>query len=250
VSWDELNRSISNCRTEEDIRVAFEAYVRVILPDIPAARYERGVRTAEYRGRIDALHSMLAIEYEAPRAMRTQGGFRHAQQQLSDYLEGLALERGAGFAAIQEQEETLSGFVGISFDGETVGFLQRRQGRWDIESRSFDADALEKMLLWVRSTSRRSLTPENLISDFGPDSDRGLRSVQALVELTCAGGQPKMEAIFAEWREIFGVIYGTARLDAPRGFEVLVTRYGLEDGLAFDRILFAIHTYYALIMKL
>lgn len=250
MTWDDLNRAIANCRSEEDIRIAFEAYVRSTLPDIPAARYERSVRTAEYRGRIDALHSMLAIEYEPPQAMRTQSGFRHAQQQLTDYLEGLAQERVSGRVLRHEREELLSGFVGISFDGYTVGFLQRHQGHWDVDRCSFDPDALERMLLWVRSTSRRSLTPENLIADFGPQSKRGLQAVQVIVDLASADEHPKKNAIFAEWREIFGIIYGTARLDTPQGFEELVTRYGLADGLAFDRVPFALHTYYALIMKL
>jgi len=51
-------------------------------------RYERARAEAKtvFRGRPDAVHGQLIIEYESPGSFSSKGNVEHAYQQLTDYL--------------------------------------------------------------------------------------------------------------------------------------------------------------------
>lgn len=256
-----LRRAALKAESEEDLRIGFERLLRQELPDLPDGRYEQSVSTSTFRGRADAIHRALVIEYEKPRSLRSKRSRDHAVKQAVDYIEALAeQEQGKNRRKALEQdlfssgaEEIISGFVGVVTDGVNLIFVQRRGRRWDEDEREVDADSVEKLILWLRSMNRRSLSPENLIEDFGPQTELAAEAVGVLARLVASGKYAKARVVFDEWERIFGIVYGTEQLSRshrePEAAE-LAGAYNLEIGVDFPVILFAVHTYYALLMKL
>ena len=51
--------------------------------------------------------------------------------------------------------------------------------------------------------SRKDLSPENLIADFGPESQLAAEVVGVLAKLVDSGKHPKANVIYEEWRPHF-----------------------------------------------
>lgn len=239
-----------------------ELALREAIPDLPIPKYEQAIKTSTFTGRADAVHHGLVIEYEKPKALRRKKMAEHALQQVWDYLTGLSLPlahakpgRATDQTAnlTQEQEERLAAHVGIATDGETFLFTQRKGKQWHVDKRTFDEDTVEKLLLWLRAMIRKDLSPQNLITDFGPDTALATSVVRVFAKLVNSGQHPKASVMHEEWRRIFGIVYGTEQLErsgkAPETAP-LFSAYHVDIGAKFPVILFAVHTYYALLMKM
>jgi hypothetical protein len=261
-----LAKNVASCSSEEDLRIAVEIILREAIPDLPTPKYEKAVRTSAFRGRADAVHHGVVIEYEKPRSMRSARVREHAVKQACDYLTGFALVDSAGKAAetpasyaagkavySQDEEERLAANVGLAIDGETIVFIQRRNKSWHEDTQKLDEDAVEKLLLWLRAMVRKDLSPENLISDFGPETKLAADAVGIFAKLVASGEHPKANVIYDEWRRMFGIVYGTEQLErhgkSPEA-QSLQSAYQIEIGVKFPVLLFAVHTYYALLMKM
>jgi len=262
-----LSKAIAHSSSEEDLRVSMELIFREVLPDLPAPKYEKAVKTSTFKGRSDAVHQGLVIEYEKPRSMRNKAKREEAIKQVCDYITGFTLGEeakhqeptdqmsllGEAVSYSREEEERLAANVGLATDGEQFVFVQRKGRRWHTETRKLDDDTVEKVLLWLRAMSRKDLSPENLITDFGPNSELAAAIVGILAKLVDSGRYPKANVIHEEWRRIFGIVYGTEQLQRtsrdPEA-KALTAAYQLEVGVDFPVLLFALHTYYALLMKM
>lgn len=251
-----LKRAIAECSSEEDLRVAMEHELRKALPWLPTPKYEKSVKSSTFRGRADAVHQGLVIEYEKPRSMRKEPHREEAVKQVHDYLTALSIGKEdpqGSLALSQEEEETLAAHVGLATDGERFVFVQRRGKDWHRDERKLDADTVEKLVLWLRAMSRKDLSPEHLIEDFGPTSDLAREVVSVLAKLVASGEHPKANVIFEEWRRIFGIVYGTEQLQRTKKdpeAKAIGDAYHLKVGVDFPVLLFSLHTYYALLMKM
>lgn len=252
----EFRRIAQRSRSEEDLRIGIEAAIRRRLPDLPEPRYEQSARTATYLGRSDAVHTHLVIEYEPPRSLRGTKQAAHAVRQLEDYLTAMALpgrdSQDAGF--LPAEEEILSAHVGVATDGHTIVFVQRRRRGWHSEKQSVSLESLERFERWLHSTAKRDLSAVNLIEDFGPATPLAARLVQAFAAIVQAKSHPKAAVVFDEWQRIFGIVYGEEQLRRTGRTEEYgdlaeAYRVALRD-VPFAVLLFSIHTYYALLMKM
>ena len=210
---------------------------RTLVPDLPQPSYERSVATAEYRGSMDALHGALVIEYEHPRSLRSTAKRDHAVKQVCDYATGIAFQQlrrsppAGPFAP--DEEEKLAACPGIATDGDAVVFVQRVRGAWQTDEQHLDEDAVEKLSLWLRALSRKRLSPDNLIRDFGPRSEAACKVVSEMVK-AIGRPSPKTEVVFAEWRRLFDIVYGEdsfGQMTAEAQHE-LRANYEIESGVA------------------
>lgn len=261
-----LAKEVKDCTSEEDLRISMEIILREVLPDLPTPKYETGVQTSEFKGRADAVHHGLVIEYEKPGSMSKAAHRDHAVQQACDYLTGFALgEQGKlqkhgdqpvssePIVYSQEQEERLAANVGLATDGHTFVFIRRQGKKWVPDDRQLNDDTVEKLLIWLRATVRKDLSPENLIADFGPETEIAADVVGVFSELVQSGKHAKANVIFEEWKLIFGIVYGTEQLQRGKATDetkALKSAYQIKAGEEFPVILFAVHTYYALLMKM
>ncbi len=127
-STHELMRDVRN---EEELRIEFEKILAPILGSIGVEskpRYERlGAEVkAVYRGRPDAVHGQVIIEYESPHAFRSNRAVEHAYEQLINYMTAEAKGHKTNPIGL------LNRLVGVGFDGSSIFFVQylrRRNGK-------------------------------------------------------------------------------------------------------------------------
>ncbi len=248
--------------TEEDLRVGFEKRIEPLLRSIGVEcqpKYERmgvGARTV-YRGRPDAVHGQVIIEYERPDAFSAERAVLHAEDQLVNYMSAEAEGQKTQPAA------ALRRLVGVGFDGRSMFFLHYlrrgnanrgaidRAGFMRRGPHPFDAESARTFLTYLRALTRLPLTAEHLAERFGPKSKIAPMSVSALADGLQNWGGGKAPVFFNEWKRLFGIVYGEQfGSQQPEEARVLSSAYGVSAEIDFQQLLFCIHTYFALLMKL
>lgn len=222
-------------------------------------------------GRADAVYNRFVIEYEPPGSLRKEKSARpnqHAIEQVKHYMEGLErLDR--------HRKERLAGAV---LDGFYFIFVRFRGGHWRVDDPlPVSAHSTETFLRYLLSLSTElALTPENLVRDFGENTVVSRMAMPVLYNALRASENPKVRTLFQQWQrqfsEICGYEEGSTRLDVaglaksygvrpspsphPRSPSSLPNlgeergAGGRGEGVSALPLFFAIHTYYALFIKL
>ncbi|MGO8988298.1 MAG: hypothetical protein ACLQGU_02900 [bacterium] len=84
------NELLRTAKTEEDLKIGFEKALEPVCNSLgikSSPRYEKSIYSG---GRSDALHGLVIIEYEPPKAFRSKKSIDHAFDQLFDYINGEA----------------------------------------------------------------------------------------------------------------------------------------------------------------
>jgi len=241
-------------KTEEELRIGFEKILEPIQKELGleiSPRYERGSQEARtiYRGRPDAVHGQLIIEYEAPKSLSSKRKIDHAYNQLIDYL------------SAESKGSELSQLVGVGFDGETIFFVkyQGNNNKKKINKKkfiiigpySFTLESAKTFLIYLRALARLPLTAENLAKKFGPESELAPNSVSAFADALEHWGNERVQVFFNEWKRLFGIVYGEQFTgQQKKETEVLSKLYKVGEETDFQELLFSVHTYFALLMKL
>ena len=93
-------------------------------------------------------------------------------------------------------------------------------------------------------TTDEPLTPQNLRRDFGTRAAVSREGVRLLHEALAA----VPDAVLSRWRALFGRWAGLALEKVPRHLAKLAGRYGICSAAGPDTLLFALQTYYALLV--
>jgi len=243
---------IQSAQTEEELRIGFEKILEPVLKGVgieTKPRYERlGVEAKTiYRGRPDAVHGQVIIEYEHPGAFSSDRAIIHAYDQLVDYI------------SAEAHSAAPSRIVGVGFDGESIFFVKYpgggnrsvkkeafvRQGPY-----AFDIEAARTLLTYLRALARLPLTAENLADRFGPKSKIAPMVVSAFADALEHWGSERVRVFFEEWKRLFGIVYGE-QFSAHQKEEasILSQLYNVGRETDFQKLLFSVHTYFALLMK-
>jgi hypothetical protein len=201
----------------------------------PRARYEVTLVSGL---RADALYGHLIIEYEKPGTFETRSGFERAIEQVKNYIRDHA-----------EVEARFPRYFGVVLDGYKIGFVRYREAVKDYESKgpfNVNMNTVAKLIEAIIGLRRRALSAEELLKDFGPESQVAKESITTLYG-KLLGTSPRTQMLFEDWRRVFSQVcaYNPEKI---RGLEEI---YGFKrDETDPEKLLFALHTYYALIMKL
>lgn len=271
----------ARAHTEEDVRIGVEKLLEPALRKLGIEadpRYERQVRRTILTapGRTDALYGRAVIEYEPQGKLSTARGLASTRKQLEDYLLGIA---GSG----KERETALRRMAGIGLDGQSIFFLRYRGDRPPSDESApkqqttqlplmveeepkgtfsligphpITEESVAEFLLHLRALRRRQLSAEELAREFGPRGLVAQQLVNALYHrleecLTAPGSPfPRVKTLYDEWERIFGIVYGQELVKAQKDALVLAKLYGITEFTDLKPLLFAVHTYYALLMKL
>ena len=269
---DELLQTIQRAsepgRTEEDLKLAMEPMLRQLLQSMHGVTVQPSyeVRTG-LAGRRDAVYGHFTLEYKRPGYLSSDQNVQRAAQQLAEYLEAVADQAGG--------RDALKRVAGACTDGRRIFFLrywpqellQARQVPVRRQLSLFGSDArpggfqmlgpylvtrasLEELLRYIRGLSRRPLIAEVLAETFGPGSEVAQNAVRALYNALGTTTSERVRTLYRQWERTFGVIYGEETAEVERDVPELARGYGLSAGAALKPALFAVHTYFALIMKL
>lgn len=197
----------------------------------------------------DAVFDRLVVEFKRPGVLSQPGTRGEAISQLRGYLAALAEK---------EQRRRLAGVV---FDGEQLVFMRFRAGQVSLEPPCpADRAALEKLLRALAGlSSGTALTAENLARDFSTDQPRTQAAIGALyrtlTDSLLSEPEGMVGKLFSQWKLFFSQAidyqeaFGGRKLDPLRKW---VAKAGItvETPEEAERFFFALHTYFALLVKL
>jgi len=268
-------------QSEEDVRIGVEHALSQALESLGLNRTAEYEKTT-FSGSMDAVYGHVIIEYKRPGRFAEKGFPAKLSEQLSKYMLDFARKAGGR----EKQSEALEKLIGIGLDGDQILFLRysATERKRDLPSAplpgtqtsfyditDFDPEgpkggfqmigpapvtkeSVGLLLLYLRSLSRKPLTPEALAEVFGPQSDIARQLVNAFYQaLQEHIDNPRLATFFAEWQRIFGIVYGEELDDAQKDAPELAGLYGVPIGKGhlapLQTMFFAVHTYYALLMK-
>jgi len=239
---------LQHAKSEEDLRIGFEKFLEPIKNELNIKSTPKFEKTI-YRGHADAVHGQVVIEYELPKSFSSKSKIDHAYNQLVDYLSG------------ESKDSDINKLIGIGFDGEQIFFVQYKdkdsktidrkkfiiRGPYD-----FNSESARTFLIHLRALSRLPLTAENVSQKFGPQSELAQKAVSALVNaFEYWGDQTHIRTFYNEWKRLFGIVYGE-QFSGPhkKEEETLLEIYKIREKIKFQELLFTIHTYFAILIKL
>ena len=205
----------------------------------------------------DASYNNVIIEYK-------DKGFFNGSANSAKFKEAIddRLYKYIKRKAIKEGEEQ-DYYIGIATDGVHIAFCSMSNDKIEHEPLLLlNESSAERLVKTLFGESQRSLTTNNLIDDFGHNSSVGPLLMGALAkELELhfnAKDNNKIKMLFSEWRSLFGQVAGLTKdqqnkIKTAINFTLpkLDSCEQLEkENLDVAGLLFIIHTYNALIMKL
>jgi hypothetical protein len=230
-----------NCANEAELRLAW----------LPILEKYFDVRFEAERQHNDAYLQGVVIEFKDVglfKGREDSSAFKEAVDiQLQKYILARAKSEG------DEPEN----YIGIATDGLHIVFAHMKDGHIYYEHLLPVGPASISLLCQaIKERRRRALTPEHLIEDFGHVSDTGTTLMQALADVLAkelSKTKPnKVKMLFEEWRTLYGQV---ADLSVKQVRNIIgAVEFGMDGpklGEAYvPAILFVIHTYHSLFIKL
>lgn len=266
-----IRRAGRESLTEQALVVAVETALGPVLEQLGIPKHVQYEKTL-LEGRADAVYGSVIIEYESPGKLATTPGRTESYGQIRQYMREQAELRSPG-----APEEALPQLVGVVLDGHEIGFVLWRGGAepdadiLDLQSKApqltleteeqlagrfqqlgpfaVSPESIVDLLRFLRALSRRPLEAGALAEEFGPDANTARRVVQALNAAVKAPASPRTETLHREWLRHFGAVYGERGKVKRSAVTHLARIYDVADD-DVGRMLFSVHTYFALIMKI
>ncbi|MTZ15635.1 N-6 DNA methylase [Pseudomonas sp. JL972] len=226
-------------RGEEEVRLAW----------VSALEAATGLHFDAERARKDSSYNHVIIEFKAPgffKGSKSSAKFKEATElRLLPYIQRESKKTG-----IPEDD-----FIGIAIDGEHVCFAQVLAGSIQTQHLvPFSEYAVELVVQALLADTRRAITVDNLLADFGHGAANARGAMQALADALAAelSGRvnTKTKMLFEEWRTLYGQVADMSVLQA----EAINQEIGFEwNGTPADAMsgrLFVIHTYNSMLIKL
>jgi len=226
-------------RSHDGLRIRVEPVLSGYLEDIGVTydpQYECYVGPS---GIADVMYGRIITEYKKPHTLDTASSVTRAIDQACDYMEDVAARA----------HEDPAQYVGIVLDGFQIAFVRQRDGDWFATGpQDVSVATVRRLLEYFRGLSRKPLTPDLLVRDFGPESPVTYLVIAALWD-SSAHLSDRGQLFFEEWSRRFSQVAGY-EVRQVGDLEKLARDSGVTMGDDVARFLFVLHTYYALLIKL
>lgn len=226
-------------QNEEEVRLAWVAGLEAAM----------GIHFDAERAKKDSSYNNVIIEFKAPglfKNSKSSAKFKEAtEKRLLPYI-----QREAAKSGIPTED-----YIGIAIDGDFVCLAQVRAAA--IHSQHlvpFSEYAVALVMEAIKADTRRAITVENLLADFGHGSTHAQALMQAMSDALAgelaAKGNSKIKMLFEEWRTLYGQVADMSALQtAAINREMSFTWKG-QAKQAMSGRLFVIHSYNSLLIKL
>ena len=238
--YNQLNRRRLEWQTEEEVRVGWLTELQNTL----------SITFHTERDRFDADYNQVIIEFKNIglfHGSNTSPKFREAMEELSRYIPTKAHAEGI---AVQN-------YQGIAIDGESIAFAYIPGEGENIVSgpiMPLSPDSVQMVFEACRQSSRRALTATNLIEDFGHGSVTGGHLMQALSDALIPHldevGNNKIKMLYQEWKALYGQVADLSSSQVEAIMRTIGFTYNGTTPDKLSRILFVIHTFDSIIIKL
>lgn len=233
------DRRIRPWRNEEEVRIAW----------VSALEHASGIHFDAERMRNDLSYNNVIIEFEAPglfMGSKASAKFREAiEDRLLPYI----------LRAAKRNRDAAENYIGIAIDGDHICFAQIIDNK--IHSQQlipFSVYAVELVLQALRDQTRKPITTQNLMRDFGHGSKNARDMMQALSDALAARitapDNNKIKMLFEEWRTLYGQVADMSIVQADAIEKEISFKWSGPARFSMPGRLFVIHTYNSLIIKL
>ena len=246
---DQIKKAAEFAEKEEEIRIEAERALAVIQKEtgiILRGRQEYTIGT----GRIDSVYGCVIIEYKNPHspADRLSSNIdANGNQKVIEQIK----KRFSDFKA--ELHMPLDTMFGVGCDGNYFIFVRCRDDKWFVEEPAAVSRYSAERFLWAlinMGTKGKAFSPEYLAGDFGSESPLSHEGVKALYTTICSTSSSKAEVFFQQWKILFGEVCGYDVNSPSDKMKQLAEFYGVEGKVKTAELLFSIHTYYSIFIKL
>jgi len=197
-------------------------------------------------GRPDSVYGSVIVEYKTPgklSAAKDSAPNKAVVDQLKKRFYDLR----------REENRNWNSMFGAGTDGKYFIFLRFRDDKWtDQEPLEVNRYSAERFLwaLYNLGQKGKPYQPEYLHGDFGSDSPLAQEGIRALYEEIVATENPKAQVFFSQWKILFGEVCGYDVENVSDKLKKLAEFYVGKGKAHPAQLLFAVHTYYALLIKL
>lgn len=244
----ELKKLSNIAEKEEDLRIGVEKILLKVQDKI-GIQLEGKHEYTIGKGRVDSVYGSVIIEYKKPGTLsskRDSTGNKRVIVQLKKR-----------FLAFQKHEKRkMKELFGVGCDGYYFIFLKFQNGKWIERDPVPLTDYTVSRYLWalfsLGTGKSKPFTANELTLSFGAKSNIAKNGIKTLYFTLINNPTPKSETFFKHWKILFGQVCGYEFSLRDEIIRELVNVYdlnGIKD-INSARILFSIHTYYSLLMKL
>ena len=199
-------------------------------------------------GRIDSKYGGIIIEYKDPK-----GKDKITENKNAPGVKAVVRQLKNRFRDFDAKEQVdMERILGVGCDGDTLVFVRMRRGKIDVEDpQPVTPYTVQRLLRALVSLGAQGLsfTPENLASYFGSGGTSAQNSIRLIHSLIHETDSPKAQTFFRQWQILFGEVCGYDIHGQNHKVNKLATHYQVSDPHPSE-LLFAVHTYYALFMKM
>ena len=245
----QMKRTAASADKEEEIRIAAERQLAFIEKEAGVkleGRHEFTVAS----GRVDSVYSRVIIEYKNPHGPDCIGpgpdspGTKKVVEQIKKRFYDLRSQHG----------QPLNSLFGVGLDGKYFVFIRFRDDKWQVQDPVEVNKVSAERFLWALfnlGQKGKPFSPDYLAGDFGSGAKLAQDGIHALYEAIATADHPKAIVFFSQWKILFGEVCGYDVDNPSDKIKKLAEFYGVPlKGLKPAELLFAVHTYYALFMKL
>jgi hypothetical protein len=237
---------------EEEIRIESEKQLAFIQKEA-GIKLEGKHEYTVASGRVDSVYSRVIIEYKNPKSPGDRigpkadaPGSKKVVEQIKKRFHDMRHEHG----------QSLNSLFGVGLDGNHFIFVRFRDGKWQVqEPVEVNRHSTERFLwaLFNLGSKGRPFSPDYLAEDFGSEGGNTLaiEGIHALYDAIVSTKNPKTQIFFSQWKILFGEVCGYDVDEPSDKIKKLAEFYQVKSKpLKPAELLFAVHTYYALFMKL
>ena len=196
-------------------------------------------------GRLDAVINNLIIEYKHHSKLSNDTGTLQAIHQVEDYLNAKKMIEGKEFDAILTDGLHISYF---SFVDNTVSHTPLRK---------LSASDVDKIVQAILHHHTKKFTPKNIVRDFslsGQSESLARRIALILFNRLTDHITGKSQMLYAEWKSLIHLSIDdngkSTDIEKRRRDLSEIFRHHIDDAEAEYKALYALHTTYAVIVKL
>jgi SAM-dependent methyltransferase len=243
---EQIQQAAAWAQSEMDLQIevasALKGFARQAKISLESGHHNITVAT----GRTDSVYNSVIVEYKNPGTLspnKEAAGNRKLIEQLRQRFYEFRKELHRDWATM----------FGVGTDGKYFIFLRFRDEKWtDQEPLPVDRYSTERFLwaLYNLGQKGKPYQPEYLHGDFGSDSVIAQEGVRTLYEEICKTDNPKAQVFFNQWKILFGEVCGYDVENLSDKLKKLAVFYGVTGSPEPAPLLFAVHTYYAVLIKL
>ncbi len=247
---DQMKQAAAMADKEEEIRIEAERQLAFVEKEAGVkleGRHEFTVAS----GRIDSVYQRVIIEYKNPSSPADRIGPRAD----SPGTEKVVKQIKKRFYDMRSQHgQPLNSLFGVGLDGNRFVFVRFRDDKWQVQDPVEVNKVSAERFLWALfnlGQKGKPFSPDYLAGDFGSEAPLAQEGIHTLYQAIASTTHPKAQTFFSQWKILFGEVCGYDVDNPTDKIKKLAEFYGVPlRGLKPAELLFAVHTYYALFMKL